>query len=247
MTTRKPSSSFALISLALSLIGLGFLPFFLLSPPPSLVIPWQNQLIGSVFTLICIFGIIAGVSPSHCSPPFYTRRKKELEKTDSTSESNNFGKIRKIGHHPTCEHYTSHVLRIRTRILCAGCSGLVAGATLALVGTILFFFGNIQFNFPVLVHWLGWIFVLVGLLQHYLYRLLHVQRGLVRFLVNIVFVVGAFLLLASLVQLSNSLVLGSYLLALILYWIFTRILMSRRSHQRICAQCRTLTCPYSDT
>jgi hypothetical protein len=84
------------------------------------------------------------------------------------------------------------------------------------------------------------------LLQHPFYRLVRVQRGEVRVLMNVIFVFGAFLLLASVVQITYNLIVCGYLLALILYWIFTRIALSRRSHNRICAQCEVSACPYSE-
>jgi hypothetical protein len=120
------------------------------------------------------------------------------------------------------------------------------GALLSLIGSTLFFFGNLRFPFPLLSFWLGWGFVVLGLLQHFIYQAFHVNRGEVRLLANVVFVIGAFLLLTTLMQLTESLILGAYLLVLILYWIFTRIAMSRRSHERICAQCEKLDCPLSD-
>ncbi len=246
MTARRQGSSYTLISLALSLVGLGLLPFLVLTATPSLGIPWQNQLIGISFAVICILGIIAGVSPSHCScrskakePPVVKTASRELSK-DSTIQ------IRKEGHHPTCDQYHGHVLQIRNRVLCAGCTGLVTGAVLALIGTILFFFMNFRFILPDIVFGIGFVLVTLGLIQHSVYRLVSVERGEVRILVNVLFVFGAFLLLASVVQLTNSLVVSGYLLILTLYWIFTRIVMSRSSHQRICRRCKVADCPLSD-
>jgi hypothetical protein len=246
MTVQRKGSSFALISLALSLIGLGLLPFLLLNPPPVFVIPWQTQLIGGSFTLICILGIVAGVSPSHCSFSLKSKREDGSAEARLNATAPTVDSIRKKGHHPTCDYYQGHILRIQSRIVCAGCTGLVTGAIIALCGTALFFFVNLRFTFPISSFGLGWIFLAVGLLQHYIYRVLNLQRGVIRFLINVLFVVGAFLLLATLTQLTNSLVLASYLLILILYWIFTRISMSRRSHRQICVECGIATCPLSD-
>ena len=246
MTASKQGSSFALVSLALSMLGLGLLPLLFLNPPPSLMVPGQKLLVGIAFASICILGIIAGVTPTHCSRASYKKKKTEPNQHKFDSITTNAHHLCKRGHHPTCDQYTGHVLRIQTRIVCAGCTGLVTGAIIALIGTILFFFGNFYFPLVIGIFWLGWVFVAVGLLQHYIYQVFHVQQGEVRFLVNVLFVLGAFLLLATQMQITNNLVLGSYLLPLILYWIFTRIVMSRRSHQRICAQCRTPTCPLSE-
>ena len=247
MTTPKQQLNFAFISLLLSVIGLALLPFLMLNPPLSPVLPLQNQFIGVAFMVICILGIIAGISPTHCSRPSRTKKGTNTRQTISDSPLQKGDSLQKKGHHPTCEKFTSHVIQIRSRTFCAGCTGLVSGALLALIGSSVFFFGNLRLPFPIGVFWLGIGFVAVGLLQHFIYQVFHVNRGEIRFLANVIFVFGAFLLLATLTQLTNSVVLGGYLLILILYWIFTRIVMSRRSHQRICAQCGNRICPLAVT
>ncbi|MFX1318500.1 MAG: hypothetical protein ACFE9D_10750 [Promethearchaeota archaeon] len=246
MTTRRRGVSFPLITLALSLVGLGLLPLLVLTAPPSIIVPWQNQLMGISFALICILGIIAGVSPSHCSRRSKTSelRVAETMRLEATESSTTL--IHKEGHHPTCDQYHGHILRIYNRVLCAGCTGLVTGAAFALIGTILFFFANFPIILPNVIFWIGFILVALGLIQHFVYRLVRVQRGEVRIIVNGLFVIGAFLLLASVVQLTNNLVVSGYLLILTLYWVFTRIAMSRWSHQRICVRCQVADCPLSD-
>jgi hypothetical protein len=246
MTRQRHSSDFTLVSLLLSLLGLGLLPFLLLNPPPSFIIPFKLQLIGTTFAVICILGILAGIFPTHCSRAGKKKTKASTEESPRDFPSANIGQIQKRGHHPTCDHYSGHVLRIHKRILCAGCTGLVSGAIIALIGTVLFFFGNARFISPMFTFWLGWFFAAIGLGQHYIYRILHIEHGVARYLVNVLFVVGPFFLLATLIQFTDSVILGTYLLVLILYWIFTRILMSRRSHKRICAECGATNCPLSD-
>jgi hypothetical protein len=245
MTRQKHSSGLAFISLVVSLLGLGLLPLLILNPPPSFVIPWQNWLVGTVFILICILGIIAGISPTHCS------RSSSKQKSDSDPDSAedippSVVLIRRRGHHPTCDQYGGHVLIINSRIVCAGCTGLVIGAIIALIGTGLFFFAGFYFPLVIVIFWIGWFFVALGLLQHYLYRLVSLERGEMRLLLNVFFVLGAFLLLATQMQITNNLLLAGYLLVLIVYWIFTRIIMSRWSHQRICTQCGKTDCSLSD-
>jgi len=246
MTNRRHSSQFSIISLILSLLGLVLLPLILLNPPPPVVVlPWQTQLIGIIFMIICILGIIAGITPSHCS---LTRNKKKQSRKDITKNTNSTQtkSISKEGHHPTCDHYSDHVITIKESHYCAGCSGLATGAIIAIIGTVLFFFLNFQIVYLEAVFWLGFVFVTIGLLQHPIYQLLKLHRGIIRFTINILFVVGSFLLLTSLIQITNSLILAIYLLLLILYWIFTRIVMSRQSHHRICSRCNRVKCPYSE-
>lgn len=247
MTNAKQSSQFAVVSLILSLLGLGLLPLLFLSSPPILVFPWQTQLVGFVFMIICLLGIIAGVSPTHCSRSPRSKQKRSDTVLDLKTTQAGDVPIHKEGHHPTCVAYSSHIVQIRSHILCAGCTGLVTGALIALLGTVWFFFLHFRFVLPEVFFWIGWSFVAIGLLQHILYGLFHVKYGKIRVFINIMFVVGSFLLIANLWQLTNSLVFATYLLVLTLYWIFTRIIMSRRSHRHICTDCGKPGCPLSDT
>jgi hypothetical protein len=246
MTNRRHSSQFSVISLILSFLGLVLLPLMLLNPPPPVVVlSWQTQLIGIAFMFICILGIIAGITPSHCS---FTRNKKKQSRKEITDQTTltQIKSMRKEGHHPTCDHYSGHVITIKGSHYCAGCSGLVTGAIISISGTVLFFFLNFQSVYPEATFWFGFVFVTIGLAQHPLYQLLRLNRGIIRFIINTLFVVGSFLLLASLTQLTNSILLAIYLLLLILYWIFTRIVMSRRSHHLICSRCNRPECLYSE-
>ncbi|MFW9830425.1 MAG: hypothetical protein ACFFD8_01415 [Candidatus Thorarchaeota archaeon] len=247
MTKIKQNSQLAIVSLTLSLLGLGLLPLLFTSHPPTILFPWQSQLIGLSFMIICVLGIIAGISPSHCSrSPQPKKESHDMKRATNTIHTE--APTYKMGHHPTCHPYSSHTIRIKDRVFCAGCTGLVTGALIALIGTTLFFFLNFQLIFPQIIFWIGFIFVALGLIQHLLYRLqFHIlQHGGTRIFLNILFVVGSFLLLASLWQLTNSLAFAAYMLLLILYWILTRIIMSRHSHRHICRACEKTNCPLSD-
>ncbi len=244
MISKKRPSDFALISLFISLLGLSFVPLFLLSSPP-VIIPWQTRLIGSAFSIICILGIIAAVSPAHCTCSSKPVKSQQKDKIDFVNEKPYSSDMQKEGHHPTCGRYLDHVIRIKHRILCAGCTGLAIGAVIALFGSILFFFFQFHFILIGFTFWLGWGFVLIGLLQHFFYRVIRIHHGIIRLFLNVLFVVGSFFLLASLMQLTNNFILGVYLLVLIIYWIFTRIVLSRRSHRRICMFCEIPDCPHS--
>jgi hypothetical protein len=58
----------------------------------------------------------------------------------------------------------------------------------------------------------------------------------------VLFVNGAFLLLLGADQLVRSLSLDTYILIVIVFWISTRVVMSRSEHRRICAECPELSC-----
>ncbi|UCD73057.1 MAG: hypothetical protein JSW01_06375 [Candidatus Bathyarchaeota archaeon] len=230
--------------LGISLLGLVLVAALTFSTQSSEVIsPRQRFVVGLVFGLICFLGIIAGVFPSRCSRIFHFQEERggrlvSREKLDSMRTEY----IAFEGHHPDCEDFSAHVFQMGGKKYCAGCTGLVAGAVISLFGTLVFFSTEIVLgNMGVLVFWLGFAGAIVGLLQHSLSRN---QGSGVHLLLNTTFVLGAFLLLVGIDEITGDLFLEGYFLVLTLYWILTRMFLSRQEHRRICRACGLESCPH---
>jgi len=139
------------------------------------------------------------------------------------------------GHHPCCGAFRTHVLPIRSRTLCVGCLGLCVGGLAALTGAVVYFFGNWDvWGHGLLPFWLGALGVAVGLLQFWP---LGLDRKALRFLASASFALGAFLIVAKVDELAQSLALDLFMMLLVGLWILTRIALSSWDHQRICRSC----------
>ncbi len=201
----------------------------------------QNQKgnISAAFGAICILGIVAGISPSRCNRLFMhiqTNRPTHIERGDTAQSKH---KISYAGHHPICGNFSSHVIQIGGRIYCAGCAGLVVGALIALAGTTLYFFSqNPSVQLVALSFWAGLAGVTLGLLQYELF----VNKASLHFLLNIIFVVGALLLLIGVTEMNGNLSLSIYFLLVILFLINARSTLSRLEHEKICAICKAEGC-----
>ena len=185
-----------------------------------------------VFALICVLGSVAGAFPRTCNRKTHFKHQivsgKMIEGKEET-------RIAFAGHHPVCGHFDSHVLRYRDRTICAGCAGLVLGAFISLIAiTVYFLFGSSVGGKEVIVFWLGFVAIFLGLLQ---YHLPYGGTGPVHFVVNSVFVFGAFLLLVGVNEIARNVTLSAYFLALTIYWILTRISVSGLRHRETCAAC----------
>ncbi|HJX23002.1 MAG TPA: hypothetical protein VJ574_01155 [Candidatus Bathyarchaeia archaeon] len=144
------------------------------------------------------------------------------------------------GHHPSCGNFSSHVIYFKGRSYCAGCTGLVFGALISASGTALFIISGVQVGgYVTAIFLLGFAGVTLGQLQYNL----HVDRALPHLLLNVAFVVGAFLIFLAVMG-KGSALLGSYSLGLTVYWIVARILLSRTGHKRICNHCETRPCSH---
>jgi hypothetical protein len=198
--------------------------------------PFHKPVIGLIFTAICLFGIMLGVFPSRLSRKTHIRSRKQYDEAGRGNSRRAY-----IGHHPVCGNFSSHVLEIGGKPRCAGCTGLVIGAIISLVGSLIYFFLDFRVgDAAILVFGFGVGGVVCGLLQYNIFM----KQNLVHFLVNVVFVFGAFLLLVGVNELTSSPVLEAYLFTLIIYWIITRIMLSQREHEKICAACGLKSCAY---
>ncbi len=193
--------------------------------PPSTSdnLSWRKPLIGSLFSLICIMGSLASIFPSKCSEAFHFR---ETARDAATRQ------ILRASHHPDCEAFSRHVVRLKGHARCAACTGLLLGAIVALAGALLYFSGVIQIENAGFLSSVGVIALLAGFLELRF-------SGYVRLGSNFVFVLGAFLCLVGVDQASQSIAIDLFSVVLIVFWIFTRIQLSQWNHSRICDSCHT--------
>ncbi|MCK4952422.1 hypothetical protein KAS14_01355 [Candidatus Bathyarchaeota archaeon] len=217
-----------------SLVSLGLLALLTFKTPVEVLnFPFQKQLTGSLFMTICIIGILAGLAPSKCSQIIHLSRNEYSYKTEQTNSSTTTFNFE--GHHPTCGKFSAHILKVGNKTYCAGCYGLVTGAIFSLIGSFTYFFvGYNVGELKILIFWLGFVGVTSSLFQYYIFAM---KRGSIHFSVNVIFVIGAFLLLFGVNEINNNFILNLYLLILIVYWITTRIQLSRSAHKEICTNC----------
>jgi hypothetical protein len=192
--------------------------------PPQTLIFIPNYVIGTLFIIICVLGIIAGFFPTKCS---------ELTQIRTKGYENQSSYIDYKGHHPNCEKYETHIIKFGEYYLCAGCIGLIIGGILAIFGSIIYFYLEIVYFFPEIIFNLGILFVVLGLIQHKI----DFDNPVLHLILNIGFVTGSFLLLASLDYLFTNGLIGLYLLGMTLFWINTRIRLSQYDHYLTCNSC----------
>jgi hypothetical protein len=115
---------------------------------------------------------------------------------------------------------------------CAACTGLLLGGIVALIGTGLYFF--VGWDLRQLDFW----YVLAGQAGVFLGFIQLKFRGYVRLVVNALFVFGTFLTLVGIDKLVANLFVDLYLIGLVIFWLWTRIIISRWDHQRTCSECQ---------
>jgi hypothetical protein len=189
---------------------------------------WRKSIVGLAFCSVCVLGLFASLSPESCYGICnHVGLKRQSE--EGFQGCRNSVSIR--GHHADCGRFSEHTLNVHGRCVCAACSGLALGALFALVGAIGYFFlGTEALQPSVYLVVAGEVGVVLGLVQ---FR----SRSFVRLLLNVVFVLSAFLILVEVDSLTGSLPADFCTIGVILVWIFTRTLLSQWDHQRICSNC----------
>jgi len=180
---------------------------------PNVTILSSSMISDLVFAVICVLGIIAGVAPKYCSLSGRGERHGEGV----------------AGHHPDCGYFLGHTVVFREQAFCAGCSGLVAGAVLGLVGLVTGFYPlDTQIGF-----WFGALLVFLGLAQHFI----DLGSGWVHLWLNVGFVVGDWLMFEAVQLMNLSFLVSVYFLAVTVFWIYARIRASQWTHVGVCGTC----------
>jgi hypothetical protein len=190
---------------------------------PHSVTP-QNPAHFIIFISLCVFGAVATLFPRRCSLDLPTSGDLHL------SRYTEFLGVRIIhGHHSDCRGLNNHEIRLGEKRICAGCLGLLAGSILAILLAATQTIQSIPV--PPLLGYLGLIFVAAGLTYSVLVP--GIPPAL-RTSLNALLVTGFALVYLSLSSVSG---LGFMGLSLSIFWMYTRIQLSRWSHERLCAGC----------
>ena len=210
---------------SVSAVGLALIPVLVLRPSSIPVqVSIRHGLAGTLYLIICVLGVSAVFYPAKCKSLF-GKPQNPLTKASKPS-------VQIRGHHPDCQNYSANRIKVGGKVICAACSGLVIGAVTVFIGTVLYFFVGLDIIWSSI--WLlvlGEICILLGLVQIKF-------AGYVKMLINVIFVVGSFVTLVETDLLGRSILVDLYVLGLIVFMLWLRILLSEWNNGRICQTCQ---------
>ncbi len=226
---RQQITTFSLLfSLLISIGGLALVFILVLQSNLLNFQPLMERgIVGVLYCIVCILGIVAVFYPTKCKGVFQHTQ-------DCPNEANNISNPLQIkGHHPNCQNFSKNRIKIGGQTFCAACSGLLVGGIIALVGAILYFFGGLNNLWgSIWLVALGEILMLVGLTQIRF-------PGFAKAILNAVFVIGSFVTLIAVDALGKSLFLDLYVFGLILFLLWFRISLSEWNNRRTCHKCQS--------
>ena len=213
-------------NLAISILGL-LMAALMLSRPATTPTTSGNIAAWALFSTLCILGATATLFPRTCSHT--TRPPEDLEPSRYTT----IASVRLVhGHHPTCGSFSGHELELGEKTYCAACTGLLMGAIAAIAVATLGLVYRI--TLPPQIGYLGLALVLLGLIYN---PLLNITTPILRTLINALFVPGFSLILVA-ADGHGYPGLDLLVIALSVYWMYTRIQLSSLNHDGICDGCQ---------
>jgi hypothetical protein len=185
---------------------------------------FERMVIALLFIFICIIGILFAFFPG-----WHNRKKRH-----KNNNKNNKTLKKRKGHHPNCEGFSNHVIKIKNKTYCAGCIGLAIGSLISVFLMILYLM-IIKVNSEIL-----YFFTPIGLLIiFFTYLEILIQKSLVFFHIffNILLVISFFLITISIFEKTGSIFFGMISILLSFLFLDTRILLSSYKHSLICKNC----------
>ena len=213
-------------SVIISLAGVALVAAFLHQPSPIPSSSDAGLYIWGLFSTLCLLGASATLFPHLCGR--VAHRPEEL----SPLRTSTLLGVRVVhGHHRPCVEFQGHEFKIKGKTFCAGCAGLLLGASTALVITTL----HLVFRFtpPPVAAYIGLCCVVLSLF-HIPLRITGIP--LLRSIFNAVLVMGFSLVLIGVDNLGNF-EFNLVVIGLCVFWMFTRIQLSNWDHERICRVC----------
>jgi len=218
---------FPLFLFTVTIVGLTIVPLMVMQPNlDRFQFAGQRSLIGVLFCTLCISGVIAVFYPGKCRGVFQHTPNPPAK---AVTLSNH---LHIEGHHPNCQNFSKNRITIGGRIFCAACSGLLVGAIIAITGAIAYFFTGLNvISGGIWLVILGEIGMGLGMIQMRV-------NGFVKVMLNAIFVIGSFTTLALVDALGKSIFLDLYVLGLIFFLLWFRILLSEWKNKQTCRNCR---------
>jgi uncharacterized protein YacL len=190
---------------------------------------FDRIIVGVVFISSCVFGISLAVRPN------WIKRFTERESHDMKKQQPRTNLRGRQGHHPDCERFESHTIKIQDKVLCAGCTGLALGSIVSifLMGVYILLPNEIP---PTILHisiMLGMIFIALN----YIETMIPTRKTLLHLISNIFLVIGFFFVVIRIFQSTGSLIYGIFGVLISFLWLDTSIRLSGWRHTSICKDC----------
>lgn len=189
----------------------------------------DRMVVGVVFISSCVLGISLALRPN------WIKRFTERESHDTKKQQPRTKLRERQGHHPDCERFGSHTIKIKDEVLCAGCTGLALGsiASIFLMSVYILLPNEI----PPTILDISIISGTILIALNYMETVILTRNTILHLFSNIFLVIGFFFVVVGIFQSTGSMIYGIFGVLIAFLWLDTRIQLSGWRHTRICKDC----------
>jgi len=175
--------------------------------------------VGGAFIISCMLGIYAAVKPD-----WYPKGGDGQQ-----------SQIKMIGHHPDCEEFNNHVIKIKNTILCPGCYGLAFGSVISIL------LMSCYIVFPIEIQQIHlYVLVILGMfliVLNYVEITIPARIAYFHLISNIFLVISFFLIILGILHLTGNMIYGLLAVLISYLWLDTRVQLSVWRHSQVCQNC----------
>ena len=190
---------------------------------------YDKLFICGVFITSCILGISLAIFPG------WFNRFTKHEKHDANRKIIQKITRKREGHHPDCDQFKNHTIKIKNKTLCTGCFGLSIGSVISIILMIIYVLIDSNQS-STIFHFLIFLgLIVIGLT--YVEIILPVRNAVVHVISNIFLVISFLLITISIFEITGNKIYGTISVIISFLWLDTRIQLSNWQHARICKHC----------
>jgi len=218
------------ISLFFSVLA-GVLLSILVITAPSYTQPITIEakgVIAGVFIMSCVIGISFTFKPNCLRR--YQPWKKNREKNTKKKATRSFQ-----GHHPDCHTFQNHRIKLKNKIWCAGCLGLLIGLSVSILLMLIYLI--LDFTQSKIISYLLFIVGLFILTFVYIEILYSKRHPLVHVFSNSLLPLSFFIIIIAVIGVTGKLLDGFFTILLCFLWLDVRIQLSKWRHFLLCTHC----------
>jgi len=190
---------------------------------------YDKLFISGLFIIICIFGISLAFYPG------WYRRITNFGNYNKQKQQTKKAVRKREGHHPDCNEFKNHSIKIKNKILCAGCLGLAIGSAISIFLMILYIFieNNQSSTIFQIIAFLGLIMIFFTFVE----IMFPLSNAVGHVVSNIILVIGFLLITISIFEITGNKIYGAITVLFSFLWLDTRIHLSNWRHTLICNNC----------
>jgi hypothetical protein len=189
----------------------------------------DRLLVGIIFIFSCIIGITLALYPGWIKRHTFLKNQKTSKKSKKISIRD------RIGHHPDCNNFNNHRIRIKSKVYCAGCLGISIGCLISIILMIFYILNFFRLSYIIFFYLIIVGFVIIGLV--FVEIIKNNGHTIIHIISNSFLVIGFFIILISIIEITGNKNFGIISIIFSFLWLDTRIQLSKLKHNRICKSC----------